>query len=352
MPHSTKIIESVPNFSEGRRPEVIERIVTAYDSVPGTSVIHLTSDADAHRSVVTLLGSPEAVLEASFRGAKAILENIDMQRHKGVHPRQGALDVCPLVPLVNTTLDECVEWSCELASRLEAELQLPIYLYQYSATRPERRDLGYLRQGGYEGLEQKLQRPEWRPDYGPKEFQPTKGVTQLGARLPLIAWNVTLDTENERIARKIAFQIREKGWHRRDEKGVILRGDDGLPLFHPGEFKGLMATGWWLEKRRECQVTMNLLDFRESDVGAVFAAIEDHAQREGCKILETEVIGLIPEKALLNAAKTLLPSLESKRRNRRLDRICERLKLQSPEFVWQQRLLESFLPEGVEINSV
>ncbi|RME85701.1 MAG: glutamate formimidoyltransferase [Caldilineae bacterium] len=277
------IVESVPNFSEGRRPDVIAAIVEAYNSVNGARVIDYSSDADHNRSVVTLVGSPEAVSEALFRGIAKAAELIDMTVHRGEHPRIGATDVVPFVPIRDITMEECVELAKALARRVSEELGIPTYLYYRAAQRPDREVLANIRKGEYEGLKAALEAgdPDRLPDFGPPKLG-TAGATVIGARPPLIAYNIYLTTDDVSIAKKIAKAIRHSS----------------------GGMRYLQAMGLLVEGK--AQVSMNFLDYTRTPLYRVTELIRREAQRYGVTIHSAELIGLIPEQALLDAAQWYL----------------------------------------------
>ncbi len=277
------IVESVPNFSEGRRQDVIEAIVAAYDSVEGAKVIDYSSDPDHNRSVVTLVGSPEAVSEALFRGIAKAAELIDMNEHKGEHPRIGATDVVPFVPIRDITMEECVELARALAQRVSEELGVPTYLYARAAARPDRKVLANIRKGEYEGLKAALEAgdPDRQPDFGPARLG-SAGATVIGARPPLIAYNIYLTTDDVSIAKKIARAVRHSS----------------------GGLRYVQAMGVLVEGR--AQVSMNLLDYTRTPVYRVTEMVRREAARYGVAIHSAELIGLIPEQALIDAAQWYL----------------------------------------------
>jgi glutamate formiminotransferase len=266
----TSIVECVPNFSEGRRPEVVDALAAALNSVTGARVLHRTSDADHNRSVITLAGEPDAVCEAAFRGIAKAAELIDLAEHQGVHPRMGAADVVPFVPVRGATMADCVLLAQRLGQRVGAELGIPVYLYEHAATRPERRNLADVRRGGYELLQQTIQLPEREPDYGAAQVGKA-GACIIGAREILIAFNVFLDTADVQIAKNIASKIREAN----------------------GGFAGIKALG--LLVNGQAQVSMNITDYRLTSLFHVFAVIARHAQ-----VTHSELIGLLPLAALLD----------------------------------------------------
>lgn len=273
-----KIVECVPNFSEGRRKEVIDRIVEAVATVPGVHVLDVQSDADHNRTVVTFAGEPEAVEEAAFRGIQEAAELIDMDLHRGEHPRMGAADVVPFVPIKNVTMEDCVAIVRRVGERVGRELDIPIYLYEEAATRPERRNLADVRRGEYEGIKTEIEtRPEREPDFGPRHVGKA-GATAIGARPPLIAYNVYLGTDDVEIAKAIARAVRHSSGGLRYVKAL-----------------GLLVKG-------RAQVSMNLTDYRQTPVHRVVEMIRREAERYGVSVVESELIGLIPNEALAEAA--------------------------------------------------
>ncbi|MBI4235136.1 glutamate formimidoyltransferase [Candidatus Peregrinibacteria bacterium] len=279
-----KIIECIPNFSEGRDQHKITQIVEAIKSVPGILFLGVESDIAHNRSVVTFAGEPEDVLQAAFNGIKIAAQLIDLNKHKGEHPRMGATDVCPLVPLKGVKMEECVAYAEKLAEKVAKELEIPVYLYEKAARKPERENLADMRKGEYEGIKKEIgKNPSRKPDFGPAKLGKA-GITAIGAREPLVAYNVNLNTPDLKIAKKIAKTIRGKD----------------------GGFKYVKALGFMLQDRGVAQVSMNLVNYKKSTVHHVFEAIKCEAQKYGVGILESEIVGLIPEKALFKAAKYYL----------------------------------------------
>lgn len=280
------ILECVPNFSEGRDPAVIEAIAASIRSVSGVRLLHTDAGYDANRTVYTFAGLPEAVCEAAYQAIKTAAGLIDMRRHQGAHPRMGACDVCPLIPVRNISVDETVTLSRNLGQRI-GELGIPVYLYENSAARPERRSLAYLRKGEYEAIPDKISRPEWTPDFGPSVFHETFGMMALGARPFLIAYNVNLNTDNVAVAQAIAVRVRESGNGQR-----------------PGLLKNVRAIGWYMDEYRCAQVSCNLTDFEITPLKTLFDTITFAARELGTDTAGSELIGLIPERALLDGFST------------------------------------------------
>lgn len=278
------LIECVPNLSEGRDQQTIQALANVIETHPGVALLHVDSDADHHRTVITFAGAPASVGEAAFQLTKAAVEQIDLTQHQGVHPRMGALDVLPFVPLDSATMDDCVRLAHQVGERIGQELNLPVYLYESAATRPERQNLASVRKGQFEHFSEKIQHPDWLPDYGPAELHPTAGAIAVGARPVLIAFNVNLNTDDPAIARKIAKRIRHSG--------------GGLPH--------VKALGFPLAQQGKVQVSMNMTDYRITSLFQVFDQIAQMAGQFGITVAESEIVGLAPQQALLDTATTLL----------------------------------------------
>ncbi|XZF15368.1 glutamate formimidoyltransferase [Chitinophagaceae bacterium MMS25-I14] len=287
------ILECIPNFSEGRDHAVIQAIAAAINDVDGAFLLHTDISAAANRTVMTFAGHPEAVVEAAFRGISKAAELIDMRAQEGVHPRIGATDVCPLVPLAGMTMDDAVAYSRKLGARVGEKLGIPVYLYEHSATAPHRRALPDIRQGQYEGFADKMNRPGWQPDYGPHTFVPEKGATVIGARNILVAFNISLDTKDVDIATHIAAQMRERGYSHTTPEGKKEK--------IPGLLSKLRAIGWYMADFECAQVSMNLLDYRETSPLKVWETCAVLAAEAGVKLTGSELIGLMPEACLLEA---------------------------------------------------
>ena len=279
-----KIVECIPNFSEGRNEEIINGLVETAKSVAGVTLLDYSSDESHNRSVFTLVGDPESIQEVAFKLVKYASENIDMTKHQGEHPRMGATDVCPFVPIKDVTVEEAVEISKKVAERINSELDIPVFLYEDSASKPSRKNLAKVRKGQFEGMPEKLKEEDWEPDYGKREIHPTAGVTAVGARMPLVAFNVNLDTSDIKIANKIAKIIRASG----------------------GGFKYCKAIGVMLEDRNIAQVSMNMVNFEGTPLYRAVEAVKFEAARYGVKVIGTELIGLAPAKALIDSAEYYL----------------------------------------------
>jgi glutamate formiminotransferase/formiminotetrahydrofolate cyclodeaminase len=301
-----KLVECVPNVSEGRDRDAIEAIATEIRGVSGVTLLDVDPGADTNRTVFTFVGPPDAVSEAAVRMARRAAALIDMSRHKGEHPRIGAVDVCPIVPVSEITMAECVDVARALGRRLADELQIPIYFYEQAATREERRSLANTRAGEYEGLREKLANPEWAPDCGPAVFNARLGATVVGAREFLIAYNVNLNTRDKRLAHEVALNIREAGRLKRDEGGNVVMNSDGTQARVPGRLKATRAIGWYIEQYRQAQVSINLLDFRTTALHVVFETVKDEAERLGLRVTGSELVGMTPLQPLVEAGRFYL----------------------------------------------
>jgi glutamate formiminotransferase/formiminotetrahydrofolate cyclodeaminase len=300
------LVECVPNFSEGRDKSVIDAIARAISGVSGVRLLDVDAGADTNRTVYTFVGPPEAVAEAAFRAAAAGSQLIDMSKHQGAHPRMGALDVCPIVPVSGVTMDQCVETARALGRRLAEALALPVFFYEHAATRPERRNLADIRAGEYEGLRQKLADPAWAPDAGPAIFNERLGATVVGAREFLIAYNVNVNTRDQKLANEIALNIREAGRLKRDAKGQVVTDAGGRELRVPGRLKAVKAIGWYIEQYRQAQVSVNLLSFRTTPLHEVFETAREEAAKLGLVVTGSELVGLTPLEPLVEAGRYYL----------------------------------------------
>jgi len=301
-----RLVECVPNFSEGRDKRVIDAICDEIKRISGVHLLDVDPGEATNRTVVTFVGSPDAVLEAAFQAIKKASELIDMSKHQGAHPRIGATDVCPFVPITGVTVEECVELAHRLGKRVGEELRIPVYLYEYAATRPERKNLATIRKGEYEGLREKLKDPEWQPDYGPAVFNAKSGATVIGCREFLIAYNVNLNTKDRRLAHEIALNIREAGRAKRDEQGRIIRDANGKAIKIPGIFKAVKAVGWYIEEYGLAQVSINLTNYKISPPHLVFDECCRQAEKLGLRVTGSEIVGLIPLEAMLMAGRYYL----------------------------------------------
>lgn len=303
------LIEAVPNFSEGRDPEVIRQIVARIGQVAGVTVLNVDPGKATNRTVVTFVGAPEAVVEGAFQGIQAAAELIDMRRHSGEHPRMGATDVCPLIPIDGITMEECAEWSRRLAERVGRELRIPVYLYEAAQPDPARRNLADIRAGEYEGFARKIKDPAWAPDFGPAELPPRHGATVIGARDFLVAFNVNLNTTSTRRANAIAFDVREAGRPRRSGDpltGPIVKDATGEPVMIPGSLKAVKAIGWFIEEYGVAQVSMNLVNLDVTPVHVAFDEVCERAAARGIRVTGSELVGMVPLRTLLEAGRHYL----------------------------------------------
>lgn len=302
-----QLIECVPNFSEGRAPAVLKQITDVIESVEGVTLLDVDPGKATNRTVVTFVGEPAAVIEAAFQAIKKAGEVIDMSRHTGEHPRMGATDVCPLIPIAHISMEETAEWARRLGERVGRELDLPIYLYEAAASRPERKNLAVIRSGEYEGLPEKLANPDWKPDFGPARFNAKSGATVIGARDFLIAYNVNLNTTSVRRANSVAFDVREKGRVLNDPAtGKPLKDATGEPLREPGLLRGVKAIGWYIEEYGIAQISMNITDIAATPLHLAFEACHNSADKRGMRVTGSELVGLVPLKVMLDAGKYFL----------------------------------------------
>ena len=311
-----QIIECVPNFSEGRNREVIDKIVAAMAAVEVNGehikVLDVDPGATTNRTVVTLVGEPAVICEAAVAGGKAAAELIDMREHHGAHPRSGAMDVCPLIPVSGITLEECAVLARNLAKRLWEEVSIPCYCYGAAASTPARRDLAYVRQGEYEALPEKISDPVLRPDFGPEAYDENVakvGATNVSARNFLIAVNFNLNTTSTRRAMAVAFDVREKGRKARENgtlTGKVLKDENGKDIWIPGTLKGTKAIGWYIEEYGVCQVTMNINDMIATPLHVAFEEVSRAAAARGMRVTGAEIVGLLPKSALIDAGKFYL----------------------------------------------
>ncbi|MCK5146042.1 glutamate formimidoyltransferase [bacterium] len=289
-----KLVECVPNFSEGRDLDKIKQITNVIEECKGIKLLDVDPGKDTNRTVVTFIGTPDEVVEAAFRAIKKASEVIDMRNHSGAHARHGATDVCPFVPVSNISMEECAELAHKLGKRVGEELSIPVYLYENAATRPERQNLAVVRAGEYEALPEKLKKPEWKPDYGPAEFNAKAGATSISAREFLIAYNINLNTRDVAIAKDIAFTIREKGRLKRDENSKIMKDADGNKLRVPGMFQNCKAVGWYMDDFGRAQISMNLTNYKITPPQEVFDACCKLAVDKGTRVTGSELVGLLP----------------------------------------------------------
>ena len=304
-----KLIECVPNFSEGRDMNIIKQITNEIESVEGVKLLNVDPGKATNRTVVTFVGEPEAVINAAFLAIKKAGELIDMSKHKGEHPRMGATDVCPLIPISNISMEETAEYAKKLGKRVGEELKIPVYLYEAAQSDKSRNNLSVIRAGEYEGFFKKIKLPEWKPDFGPAEFDAKRGATVIGARDFLVAYNVNLNTTSTRRANSIAFDVREAGRVLREGNpitGKIITNPDGTPKSIPGSLKSVKAIGWYIEEYGVAQISMNLTNINITPVHIAFDEVCKKANERGIRVTGSELVGLIPLKAMLDAGKYFL----------------------------------------------
>lgn len=297
-----KIVECVPNFSEGKNKTIINAIAAAVESVEGVKLLDVDPGADFNRTVYTFVGEPEPILEAAFQSAKVGISLIDMSKHKGEHARMGALDVCPFIPIKGVTDKDCIELSKKFGKRTADELGIPVFLYAKSAIKPERVRLPDIRKGEYEALEEKFKDPAFKPDFGKPEFVQKSGATATGCRDILIAYNINLNTCDKSIASKISGKIRTSGVLKKDKDGNKIIGSDGKPVRIPGRFKGVQAGGM-MYNENIAQVSMNLLNYKEVNLHHVFEAVKEEGKKLGATATGSEIVGLVPKDSLVLAGR-------------------------------------------------
>ena len=302
-----RIVECVPNFSEGRDIKIINAIGGAITRVPGVKFISAEPNGDYNRTVITFVGTPNAVIEGAFEGTRVAAELIDMSVHKGGHPRLGATDVVPFVPVAGITMEECADLARRYGNRVGEELHLPVYLYEAAASRSDRVNLANVRKGEYEGLEAKLRDPLWQPDFGPASFNPRSGAVITGARMFLIAYNVNLSENNFQAASEIAARIRESGRVKKDGRGKAVVGPDGKKVVVPGSLKSVKAMGVMLDAHGIAQVSMNLTNYHVTSLHTAFEEVRKEAATLGIKVTGSEIVGLTPQEALVLAGKFYTP---------------------------------------------
>ena len=301
-----RLVECVPNFSEGRDKDKIQAIVREIEGTPGVKLLDVDPGESTNRTVVTFLGPPEAAQEAAFRAIRKAAEVIDMRQHKGAHSRIGATDVCPFVPVSGVTMEDCVKLAEGLGRRVAEELGIPVYLYEAAARRTERRNLATIRAGEYEGLAEKIKDRNWAPDFGKAVFNPRSGATVIGAREFLIAYNINLNTRDRRLANEIALDLRESGRAKRDRAGNIVKDKRGNAVKIPGKFKEVKAVGWYIEDYGRAQISVNFTNYKITPVHVVFDEAARLADKLGLRVTGSELVGLIPKEALLMAGRHYL----------------------------------------------
>lgn len=301
-----RLVECVPNFSEGRNQQVIDAIAAAIESSEGAHLLDVDPGSDTNRTVVTFVADPDRVVDAAFNAIKTAAGLIDMSKHKGAHPRMGATDVCPFVPVSGVTMEECVALAKTLGKRVAEELGIPVYLYEYAASNEERCNLANIRFGEYEGFADKIKDPEWKPDFGKADFNKRSGATVIGARNFLIAYNVNLNTRDRRLANDIALSIREAGRNKRGPDGKFVRDASGTPVTEPGTLKACKAVGWYIDEYKRAQVSINLVDAKLTPPAVAFDEVKRQAEKRGMRVTGSELVGLIPLEAMIHAGRHYL----------------------------------------------
>src|SRR5213594_1736923 len=304
-----KLIERVPNFSEGRDQNVIRQITDAVESADGVSLLDVDPGASTNRTVVTFVGNPDAAVEAAFRAIRKAAELIDMRKHKGAHPRMGATDVCPFIPVSNVSWEEAIACAQQLGKRVGEELKIPVYLYEKAAKDKSRSNLAVIRAGEYEGFSEKIRQPEWKPDFGPAVFNETSGATVIGARDFLVAYNVNLNTKSVRRATSVAFDVREQGRVKTEDgtpSGKAVLDSNGEPVRVPGMLKHVKAIGWFVKEYGIAQVSMNLTNIEETPLHVAFDACAEAAANRGLRVTGSEIVGMVPKKCLVDAGHYFL----------------------------------------------
>jgi glutamate formiminotransferase / formiminotetrahydrofolate cyclodeaminase len=301
-----KLVECVPNFSEGRNKDVVDAITGSITQISDVELLDVDPGADTNRTVVTFVGTPDAAVEAAFQAIKTASRLIDMSLHKGAHARMGATDVCPFIPISGLSIDDCIALTRQLGDRVGRELNIPVYLYEYAAQTEERRNLAFIRSGEYEALPEKLKKPEWKPDFGPAVFNSKSGATVMGVRKFLIAYNVNLNTRSRRLAHNIALDIRERGRWLKDENGKIVRDAKGKKVRKEGLLKECKAVGWFIDEYQRAQVSINLTDYEVTPPHLVFDTCVDVAKTYGLRVTGSELVGLIPRDAVTMAGRHYL----------------------------------------------
>jgi glutamate formiminotransferase/formiminotetrahydrofolate cyclodeaminase len=304
-----KLVECVPNFSEGRDQSVIRQITDAVESVEGVTLLDVDPGASTNRTVVTFVGNPDAAVEAAFRAIQKAAELIDMRKHKGAHPRMGATDVCPFIPVSNVTWEEAIECARTLAKRVGEELKIPVYLYEKAARDPARSNLSVIRAGEYEGFFEKIKQAAWKPDFGPAVFNEKSGGTVIGAREFLVAYNANLNTKSVRRANSVAFDVRENGRIKTEDgtpSGKPVLDEKGEPVREPGMLKHVKAIGWYVEEYGIAQVSMNLTNLEVTPLHAAFDACVESAARRGLRVTGSEIVGMLPKRCLIEAGRHYL----------------------------------------------
>ncbi|MCK4232323.1 glutamate formimidoyltransferase [candidate division WOR-3 bacterium] len=301
-----KIVECVPNISEGRDRAKIDAVTSVIEKVKGVKLLDVDPGEATNRTVITFIGDPEGIAEAAFQVVKKAAEVIDMRTHKGAHPRMGATDVCPFVPVSGVTMEDCAEIARKVGKRIGEELGIGVYLYEEAASKPEWKNLANVRKGEYEGLAERFKDDTWKPDFGPASFNPTAGATAVGAREFLVAYNVNLNTRDRKIAQDIALDIREAGRAKRDKKGNIVRDEEGKAIKESGLFTHVKAVGWVIDEYGRAQISINFTNYKITPIHKVFDECVKQAERRGVRVTGSELVGLIPKQAMLDAGRYYL----------------------------------------------
>ena len=304
-----QLIECVPNFSEGRDLGIIKQITNEIESVEGVKLLDVDPGAATNRTVVTFVGTPQAIVDAAFKAIVKASELIDMRKHSGEHARMGATDVCPFIPVANITMEETAKWATKLAQKVGESTTIPVYLYGESQPNKNRKVLSIIRAGEYEGFFEKINKPEWKPDFGPQEYNAKSGATTIGARDFLIAYNINLNTKSTRIANRVAFDVRENGRVKRignPYTGKIVTDENGQSVRQPGTCKAVQAVGWYIDEYKVAQVSANLTNYLITPIHTFFDEVQKSCLSRGIRITGSELVGLIPLKAMLDAGKYYL----------------------------------------------
>ena len=301
-----QLVECVPNFSEGKDKKILDAIAASIKAVKGVTLLDVDPGETTNRTVFTMVGEPDNVVEAAFQAIKKASQIIDMSKHKGAHARMGATDVCPFVPVANMTMDDCVKLAHKLGKRVGEELDIPVYLYEYAASKPEWKNLAEVRKGEYEALPQKMEDPNWKPDYGPQKFNAKSGATAISAREFLIAYNINLNTRDKKKAHDIALDIRERGRFARDENNKLIKDENGNKVKKPGLFKDCKAVGWFIDDFNQAQISINLTNFNITPAHVVLEKVRELALAKGLQVTGSELVGLLPKAAILESGKYYL----------------------------------------------
>jgi len=300
-----KIIECVPNISEGRDKRIITAVTDTLSN-HNVKLLDIDPGVDTNRTVITFIGEPKEVINAAYNLIKKASELIDLNKHIGTHARMGATDVCPLIPISNVSMDECITYANDLSKKVSIDLKIPVFLYEKSATNNERRNLANIRSGEFEGMDEKIKRKIWKPDFGPNKIHPTAGAIAIGARNFLIAYNINLNTQDKTIASDIALDIREQGRNKRDKNGKFVRDKNGSPIKNPGLFKNCKAVGWYLDEYNISQISINLTDIEKTPPHIVFEKCRELARDRGVRVTGSEIVGLTPLKTIIQIGKFYL----------------------------------------------